>query len=323
MKKILIIHTGGTIAMAEDQKTGAISTAVEHPLTKHFDQMKSMADIHEDFLFDLPSPHITPSHMLDMGIHIEEKLDQESYDGIVVTHGTDTLEETAYFLDLYLDIQVPVVITGAMRSSNEVGSDGLYNLISAIRVASSGEAKEKGILVVMNDEIHSAAYVTKTSTSNVATFQSPQYGPIGILTKQEVYFYHKWISFEKFRIQTVTKKVLLLKVHAGIDVEFIQAITNLSIDGLVIEGFGQGNVPPVFVDPIITLLKKEIPVVVVSRSFEGVVQPTYDYVGGGKQLHDIGVLFAKRLSGPKARIKLMMLLEAKYSYEHIKTLLEL
>lgn len=321
MNTILIVHTGGTIAMAEDQKTGAVSLSHEHPLTKQIEKL-SMTNIEEDFLFDLPSPHMTPEHMLKLGKHIEGKLKTHDFSGVVITHGTDTLEETAYFLDLYLQSHVPIVVTGAMRSSNEIGSDGLYNLISALRVASCNEAKEKGVLVVMNDEIHTAAYVTKTSTSNVATFQSPQYGPIGILTKQEVYFYHKWISSEKYTINAITVNVPLIKLYAGIGADFFEAIANLNSDGLVIEGFGQGNVPPHLIKPIERLIEKDIPVVVVSRSFKGVVQPTYGYLGGGKQLKDIGVLFAKRLSGPKARIKLLFLLQSNHRLADLKHKLE-
>ncbi|MEJ7548001.1 asparaginase, partial [Staphylococcus hominis] len=104
---------------------------------------------------------------------IIEANETDKYDGFVVTHGTDTLEETAYLLDLLLDIRCPVVITGAMRSSNEIGSDGLYNFISSIRVASSSDANDKGVMVVFNDEIHTARNVTKTHTSNINTFQSP------------------------------------------------------------------------------------------------------------------------------------------------------
>ena len=109
----------------------------------------------------------------------------------MITHGTDTLEETAYLLDLTIDISQPIVITGAMRSSNEIGSDGLYNFISAIRVATSLEASDKGVMVVFNDEIHTARNVTKTHTSNINTFQSPNQGPLGILTKDRVQFYNR------------------------------------------------------------------------------------------------------------------------------------
>lgn len=321
MENVLVIHTGGTIAMMDDVTLGTI-VSKEHPLKKYRDELNQLAIIEEDYLFDLPSPHVTPKEMLQLGKHIETRLKEKAYAGIVVTHGTDTLEETAYFLDLYLQTSTPVVITGAMRSSNEVGADGLYNLIGAVRVASEKESMDKGVLVVMNDEIHSSAYCIKTSSSSVATFQSPQFGPVGILTKQEVYFYHKWIEQEKIAFQTVDTYVPLIKAFAGMDERFIVGIAEQPLDGLVIEGFGQGNLPPQTVKTLQSLVEKNIPVVIVSRSFKGVVQPTYGYPGGGRDLKDKGLIFAKRLSGPKARIKLMALLEAGYKYERIEEILE-
>ncbi|CQR46712.1 L-asparaginase 2 precursor [Paraliobacillus sp. PM-2] len=294
--------------MSEDQKTGTVTTTASNPLTQVETIINQFAALDEEVFYHLPSPHITPTHMLEIGKYIESRMDD--FDGIVITHGTDTLEETAYFLDLYIATKKPIVITGAMRSSNEIGSDGLYNLICAIRVAIADESYEKGLLVVMNDEIHTAAYATKTATSNVATFKSPQFGPIGMVTKQDICFYHKWISYEKYKIENISKQVPLLKAYAGMDKSLINAILKMNIDGLVIEGLGQGNLPPTMVDPLKQLLHNNIPVVLVSRSFKGVVQPTYDYLGGGKQLHEMGIIFAKRLTGQKARIKLLMVLEA-------------
>ncbi|MCG0789806.1 L-asparaginase [Lactiplantibacillus plantarum] len=133
----------------------------------------------------MPSPHITPARMLQLKQRID-KAAHEGVDGVVVTHGTDTLEETAYFLDLTLPNELPVVITGAMRSANEIGSDGLHNLETAIQTASTPDAAEKGVLVVMNDEIHSARYVTKTHTTNVATFRTPTFGPIGLVANKGI-----------------------------------------------------------------------------------------------------------------------------------------
>ncbi|WP_407268719.1 asparaginase [Radiobacillus sp. PE A8.2] len=309
MKKILLLHTGGTISMVEDKQTGLVSTTDAHPLVDITAMVTDAAEIEEVQLFNIPSPHMTPTHMLALGQKVHEKLATNTYHGVVITHGTDTLEETAYFLDLYLQTSLPVVITGAMRSSNELGSDGLYNLISSIRVASSDEAKGKGVLVVMNDEIHTARYVTKTSTSNVATFQSPQLGPIGIITKQAVYFHQLTVSDESFPIQQVSKKVALLKAYAGMDASFIQALYNSGIDGLVLEGLGQGNIPQDAVSAIEEMIQQGIPIVMVSRCYQGVVQPTYSYEGGGGQLKKLGVIFAKGLSGPKARIKLLIALE--------------
>mgnify|MGYP001442246122 FL=1 len=295
--------------MIEDKITGTVAPTDNSPLQDITKILNKIARIEELFLFNLPSPQITPAHMLKLGQTIHDKIALGNFDGVVVTHGTDTLEETAYFLDLYLQIRKPVIITGAMRSSNEIGSDALYNLISSVRVASSDEAQDKGVLVVMNDEIHTAKYVTKTSTSNIATFQSPQFGPIGIITKQAIYFHQKLLSDESFPIQTLTKNVVLIKIYAGIDKAFVQAIHKSGIDGLVIEGLGQGNVPKEIVEPIRAMLDDNIPVILVSRSYQGIVQPTYSYQGGGKGLKEMGVIFATGLTGPKARIKLLIALE--------------
>ncbi|MCT2537407.1 asparaginase [Aquibacillus koreensis] len=309
MKRIVVIHTGGTIAMKEDKSTGTVSTSTSNPLTHMTHMINEIATVEEQILFNLPSPHITPDHMLKIAKEINNYLAQDDYDGAIITHGTDTLEETAYFLDLYLDTKKPVVVTGAMRSSNELGSDGPYNMISAIRVATSEQAFDKGVLVVMNDEIHTAKYVTKTSTSNVATFQSPQFGPIGMLTKQSVYFYQKFPKVESYPISTLSKKVAMVKAYAGMDDSLIEAFLKSGIDGLVIEGLGQGNVPKETIPALKNFLKANKPVILVSRCFKGIVQPTYGYEGGGMHLKEMGVIFASGLTGQKARLKLLFALE--------------
>ncbi|MDL4840779.1 asparaginase [Aquibacillus rhizosphaerae] len=323
MKNILVIHTGGTISMEEDLTTGAVTTANTHPLHNMTAMIREIANIEEEILFNLPSPHITPSHMLELAKKINNKISTHHIDGIVVTHGTDTLEETAYFLDLFLATQIPVVITGAMRSSNELGSDGPYNLMSSIRVAICDEATDKGVLVVMNDEIHTAKYVTKTSTSNVATFQSPQFGPIGVITKQAVNFYQKLITNESYPIKNITKNVALIKAYAGMDGSLIRAIQQSNVDGLVIEGFGQGNIPPEVIVSIKDFIADNKPVVLVSRCFKGTVQATYAYTGGGRHLKDLGVIFANGLTGQKARIKLLIALEITAISSELNSIFEI
>lgn len=322
MKRIAIIHTGGTISMLENKQTGSIYTTEQHPLSAFNENYRHYANVDELVEFSLPSPQITPNHMLKLSKRITHIIDD--YDGIVVTHGTDTLEETAYFLDLVLATAKPVIMTGAMRSSNEIGSDALYNLISSIRVAVNDQAINKGVLVVMNDEIHSARYATKTSTSNIATFQSPQYGPIGIITKETVLFHHALIARSTYQVENLTKNVFLLKAYAGMDHEIIEAIHQLKPDGLVIEALGQGNLPEATLKPLQRILNEHIPIVMVSRCYQGVVQPTYAYTGGGKQLKEMGIIFSNGLTGPKARLKLMIALEnsqniidLKHSFEII------
>ncbi|SER45112.1 asparaginase [Salipaludibacillus aurantiacus] len=308
MKKILIIHTGGTIAMSEDKKTGEVKPNTENPLHLTLNSLEGVQFYIEDFL-NIPSPHMTTNHMVDLANTIDRRVSEKALDGVVITHGTDTLEETAYLLDLILKNTCPVVVTGAMRSSNELGSDGPPNLLSAIRTAMSDGAKNKGVLVVLNDEIHTAKNATKTHTSNIATFQSPQYGPIGIVTKRRVHFHHAPTAREKFRITSLSKKVLLIKAVAGMEKEILDAVCNIQMDGLVIEALGQGNMPPSTVKPIKELVARGIPVVLVSRCFNGIVQDIYGYEGGGRQLKNFGVILTNGLNGQKARIKLMVALE--------------
>ncbi|MFD2209034.1 asparaginase [Virgibacillus halophilus] len=313
MKKVLIIHTGGTISMLQDEQTGSVLPANVHPLSGVSDLLIDIAEIDEEIIYSLPSPQITPAHMLELAVFIAGK--RADYDGIVITHGTDTLEETAYFLDLVMDTEKPIIITGAMRSSNEIGSDALYNLIAAVRTAVSENAANQGVLVVMNDEVHTAANVTKTSTSNIATFQSPQFGPIGLVTSDMVLFHHKTLPRPLYKnVNKISKKVYLLKAFAGMDQEVIQAIHLLKPDGLVIEGMGQGNLPKQTVSALQKVIEDEIPIVLVSRCYQGIVQPTYGYDGGGKQLKDMGIIFTNGLTGPKARIKLLIALE--YTKQH-------
>lgn len=308
-KKIMIIHTGGTISMSEDEQTGAVSPGERNPLTTIPLVVDSNVDIVSHELFNLPSPHITTQHMLELSKFIDHQVVENAVEGFVVTHGTDTLEETAFFLDLTVQTRVPIVLTGAMRSSNEIGSDGPYNLLSSVKVAASEEAKNKGVLVVLNDEVHTAKNVTKTHTSNIATFQSPQYGPIGIVTKRGAFFHHSPVSEDKYHVGAVSKNVMLLKAYAGMDSSIFHALKDMNVDGVVLEALGQGNIPPTAVDGIKALRLSDIPVVMVSRCFNGIVQDIYGYDGGGRKLKELGVIFSNGLNGQKARIKLMVALE--------------
>ncbi|WP_071459991.1 asparaginase [Bacillus massilinigeriensis] len=321
-KNILIIHTGGTISMRED-KTGSVAPGETNPLTDKSDMISDLANIIIEEPFNLPSPHITPKEMLKLKSILDCHGREKKIEGAVITHGTDTLEETAYFLDLTVQTKFPIVVTGAMRSSNEIGSDGLYNLLSAVRVATSEEAKGKGVLVVLNDEIHTAENVTKTHTSNVSTFQSPQYGPIGIVTKRGVLFHHMPARQESYDIVDVSKRTILIKAHAGMDCSLLSAVKGLKVDGVVIEALGQGNLPPAALPGVKELIAENIPVVIVSRCFNGIVQDIYGYEGGGKQLKELGLIFSNGLNGQKARIKLLIALSQTTDMKEIDRMFQL
>lgn len=299
----------------EEAADGRIIETNEHPLTE-IEQLKQFS-IEEKQLFHLPSPHMTLDHMLVLTQYIEKQMATAKYNGIVITHGTDTLEETAFFVDLTVNASIPIIFTGAMRPSNKIGSDALYNLFCALRVASDPKSAYRGVLVVMNDEIHTAQHVTKTSTSNVATFQSPVFGPVGFVTKLAIHFHQKMDQTTHYPVTTWTKNVVLLKTYAGMSDELLQTISSQHVHGIIVEALGQGNVPPAIVPALQRFISEGITVVIVSRCFKGVVQPVYDYAGGGRALVKDGVIFANYLNGPKARLKLLLLLENNYDHEAI------
>lgn len=322
MKHLLVIHTGGTISMSQDQSNKVVTNDI-NPISMHQDVINQYAQIDELNPFNVPSPHMTIQHVKQLKDIILEAVSNKYYDGFVITHGTDTLEETAFLLDLILGIEQPVVITGAMRSSNEIGSDGLYNYISAIRVASDEKARHKGVMVVFNDEIHTARNVTKTHTSNTNTFKSPNHGPLGVLTKDRVQFHH--MPYHQQALENVNEKlnVPLVKAYMGMPGDIFSFYSREGIDGMVIEALGQGNIPPSALEGIQQLVSLNIPIVLVSRSFNGIVSPTYAYDGGGYQLAQQGFIFSNGLNGPKARLKLLVALSNNLDKAEIKSYFEL
>ncbi|MBF9642799.1 asparaginase [Streptococcus pseudopneumoniae] len=317
-KKILVLHTGGTISMQADA-SGAVVTSSDNPMN-HVSNPLEGIQVHALDFFNLPSPYIKPKHMLALYQKIKEEAD--NYDGVVITHGTDTLEETAYFLDTMKIPHMPIVLTGAMRSSNELGSDGVYNYLSALRVASDDKAADKGVLVVMNDEIHAAKYVTKTHTTNVSTFQTPTHGPLGLIMKQEILYFKTAEPRVRFDLDHIQGLVPIISAYAGMTDELIDMLDLEHLDGLIIQAFGAGNIPKETAQKLENLLQKGIPVALVSRCFNGIAEPVYAYQGGGVQLQKSGVFFIKELNAQKARLKLLIALNAGLTGQALKNYME-
>ncbi|WP_459523890.1 asparaginase [Leuconostoc lactis] len=305
VKKILVLHTGGTISMHEGEN-GGVETGVENPLTGVKLALPDV-ELTVENIFNLPSEHIGPVHMLQLQQRILAA--KQAFDGVVITHGTDTLEETSFFLDSTLAVDFPIVMTGAMRSSNELGSDGLYNYQSALRVAAHDDSRHRGVLVVMNDEIHAARFVTKTHTTNVATFGSPISGTMGLLTKHQIIYFYDLPKRHVLPINSVKQNIPVLKAYAGMDGQLLELLAAAKIDGIIIEALGAGNLSKEAANGVLYLLSRNIPVVIVSRSFNGVAEPVYDYLGGGVQLEKAGAIFATSINGQKARLKLLIGLE--------------
>jgi len=317
-KKILVLHTGGTISMQADA-SGAVVTSQENPMN-HVSNPLEGVEVHALDFFNLPSPHIKPKHMLALYQKIKEESD--NYDGFVITHGTDTLEETAYFLDTMEVPHKPIVLTGAMRSSNELGSDGVYNYLSALRVASDDKAADKGVLVVMNDEIHAAKYVTKTHTTNVSTFQTPTHGPLGLIMKHEILYFKTAEPRVRFDLDKIQGLVPIIPVYAGMTEELLDLLPVDQLDGLIIQAFGAGNVPKETAQKLNALIQEGLPIALVSRCFNGIAEPVYAYEGGGVCLQNAGVFFVKELNAQKARLKLLIAINAGLRGDELRAYME-
>ena len=317
-KKILVLHTGGTISMQADA-SGAVVTSQDNPMN-HVSNPLEGVEVHALDFFNLPSPHIKPKHMLALYQKIKEEADH--YDGFVITHGTDTLEETAYFLDTMEVPHKPIVLTGAMRSSNELGSDGVYNYLSALRVASDDKAADKGVLVVMNDEIHAAKYVTKTHTTNVSTFQTPTHGPLGLIMKYEILYFKTAEPRVRFDLDRIQGLVPIIPVYAGMTEELLDLLPVDQLDGLIIQAFGAGNVPKETSQKLNALIQEGLPIALVSRCFNGIAEPVYAYEGGGVCLQKAGVFFVKELNAQKARLKLLIAINAGLTGDELRAYME-
>jgi L-asparaginase len=252
-----------------------------------------------------PGPHMTIERMWELRASILAAV-RDGAEGIVVTHGTDTIEETVYLLDRSLPPEVPVVVTGAMRNVSELSWDGPANLMAALQVAASPEARGRGAMVVMDERIVQGAEVVKTHTEEFGTFQSPNWGPLGVVDKGEVLFYRE--SRRKPTLDPPEPRcpVDLIKIVAGADSRLIMASLASGAHGVVLEALGRGNVPPAAVPGIRAWTEAGKPVVVTSRSLRGRVLDTYAYAGGGHELREMGVIFADHLTGQQARIELML-----------------
>ncbi|MDN5353761.1 MAG: L-asparaginase [Candidatus Cloacimonadota bacterium] len=315
-KKILLITTGGTIAMKYNSPVGIVpdDEFVDH--LRSYPQLENLAFIHVAEFSNIPSPYMNSELMMRLVRFVEDKI--EDYDGVVITHGTDTLEESAYFLDLVLETQKPVVFTAAMRSGSELGLDGPRNIVGAVRVASCPEATGKGVLVVMNDEINAARDVVKTDSGKTNSFITPSYGLLGTIDPDRVIFYRQSTKMEKIKTKEIESNIDLIRCVSGIDGRYIECSLQHHAKAIVIEAFGRGNVPPTMVEPIKKAIAQNVLVVVVSRTYTGRVLPEYGYKGGGSMLQRMGVILGEDLKGHKMRIKLMVLFGKYKSVEKVK-----
>jgi L-asparaginase len=309
---VVILATGGTIAgaAATGTQSGYTSGAVTiDAMVNAVPGIKELANIKGEQVANVGSQDISFAIMLTVAKRINELLATPDVDGIVVTHGTDTMEETAYFLNLTVKSNKPVVVVGSMRPSTAVSADGPLNLYNAVALAGNPDAKGRGVLVVMNDWIHGAHSMTKTSTTDVQTFMSPLRGLVGVIAYGKADFYNvpswKNTTSSEFDIANVTKlpRVDIVFADADMSPDLIDASVAAGAKGIVIAGVGNGNMNKVSVDAAAKAVKKGVVVVRASRVATGLV-------GRNVELNDddLGFVASDELNPQKARILLMLLL---------------
>lgn len=308
-KNILIVFTGGTFSMRVDEKTkAAVPFFHGAELLQMIPEARTLANISIYEFGNYPGPHITPELMLALSKKIKEFVSSNEFDGIIITHGTDTLEETAYFLDLTIKTEKPIVVIGAMKTSSEPDWDGPLNLLDAIRLCNNSNSRGIGVLVCLNGEINAASEVTKTHTEDIETFHSLDFGALGFVDRGRVVFNRLPRKLETIETEKINPNVDLIKVYAGMDEKFFRFSADSCADGVIVEAMGVGNVPPQAFEGIKYIVEKNIPVVLVSRCPAGETLDIYGYPGAGKWLKQMGVIFADYLNGQKARIKMIICL---------------
>ena len=309
---IVILATGGTIAGAAASGTQSAYTSgavTIDAMLKAVPGIEKLANIKGEQISNVGSQDISFAIMLKLAKRINELLSTPDVDGIVITHGTDTMEETAYFLNLTVKSDKPVVMVGSMRPSTAVSADGPLNLYNAVGVAADPQARGRGVLVVMNDQIHAAHSLTKTSTTSVQTFMSPLRGVVGVTAygKNDWYNTPPWkhTSQSEFDISNVTKlpRVDIVFADADMEPDLIDASVNAGAKGIVIAGVGNGNMNKVSVEAAARAVKKGVVVVRSSRVATGMVDRNVEVNDD-----ELGFIASDELNPQKSRILLSLAL---------------
>lgn len=321
--RVAIIFTGGTIASSLSEAFGGVVPSLSaEDILDAVPAVRQLAHIEAIEYGKFPGPHMTPERMFEVSQIAQRLLALEDISGVVVTHGTDTLEETAFLLDCTIDSPKPVVVIGAMRNSSEPDWDGPRNLRDAVAIAISPQFRGMGTLVCLAGIISAASEVTKTDTEEVNTFRSLDFGPLGRISNGKPIRYRAPVHREVFPTRRIPSNVPLIKCYAGMDGWMVHAALEQGAEGLVVEAMGVGNVPPPVYYELVAAVERGIPVVLVSRCPVGRTEHLYAYEGAGKHLHAAGVIFADFLNGQKARIKLLCALGASYTLEQIRASFE-
>ena len=304
---VVVVSTGGTIAMRPDASTGKLVPAMSGEELVEMLAWPEAPPLELDDFARVPSFDVHGELALSLAVRVNEQADRRDVAGVVVTHGTDTMEESVYLIDRLLRSDRPVVLTGAQRGADDRDTDGPRNLRDAVRVAASGQARGRGAMIAFGGEIHAAREVRKAHTSALRAFDSPGYGPIGHVDLNTVTFQRLPIRRAPLPVPERLASVDLIRLHAGSDARFIRAAVKSGARAIVLEGTGRGNANDQVVEGIGEAVAAGVQVIVCSRCVAGRVEPVYGR-GGGRDLADAGALFAGDLAGPKARVLLQLAL---------------
>jgi L-asparaginase len=323
LPNVVILATGGTIAGTGESSTGSSYTSGQVSIESMIDavpNIRKLANLRGEQISNVGSQDMSVKIWIDLANRINELLAGD-VDGIVITHGTDTQEETAFFLNLVVKSDKPVVLTGSMRPSTALSAEGPLNLYNAVAVAANPKSKGHGVMVVMNDEIHSAHAVKKMITTPVQTFMSPLHGVLGSVIFGDIDFYHKphglYTTKSEFSVDGLTElpRVDIVYACADMSPDLIDIMVKAGAKGIVIAGVGDGNMTEATLEAAKRATDKGIPVVRASRVPIGAV-----LIHGEVDDEKYGTVASDELNPQKARVLLMMALLKERSRENLQEL---
>lgn len=310
MGKVIVLTTGGTIASVKNEATG-LFTSGAMPGERLVDRNRLDLDIEveAESVFQVPSNAMDFGKLLELRARILKRLADGNVLGIVVTHGTDTLEESSYFMDLVLDCDRPVVFTGAQRAPSDEGTDCYTNIRDAVVAAACPDCAGLGVLVVFNEGVYCAKHVRKMHAFNMHAFTAFGYGQLGYVDKGRCYLFQRPLRRERGHVPSgAFPLVEIVKASLGSTGGVIDYLVDSGAAGIVLEGLGRGHVTPLVMDAVQRAVDQGVRVVITTTCEQGRVHPVYDFPGGVRDLQSRGVIAGHDYSSHKARIKLCVLL---------------
>ncbi|MFN2398449.1 MAG: asparaginase [Gemmatimonadaceae bacterium] len=323
---VVILFTGGTISMRFDASAGGAVPALSgREILAAVRGIDDVASVEIEEWGAFPGPHMTVERMWSLRNRIAEHLARPEVEGVVVTHGTDSVEESAYLNARTIPADKPIVFTGAMKAASDLGWDGPANLLDAVRVAASPDARGYGSMVVLSGRAFAGIDVTKVHTHLLDAFESPGLGPVGVVDDGAVIF-RRAVPPPSHSAPILVPvapatPVDILYSWAGADDRLLDA-SRASARGAVLAALGRGNIPPAMVGGVARWIADDKPIVIASRTQRGRVGETYGYAGGGRRLREMGAIFAGGRRPQQARIDLMLALGAGLGTEAIRLLFE-